>query len=548
MKKSSVEIYNGNPTLFVDGRPCANCAYVTYMSRKANYEEFAKRGYTLYSVPLFFSSQTINEFGAVPSLGKGIFDGRTPDFSEVDERMNQIVSARADARIFPRVNISPPRWWEDENPDELCDKTLSGNKRVCFSSDKWLSYAKDCLKIFVEYVSRAPYRDNICGYQIACGNTEEWFGFDMDSSKGLRASEKYNEYLKASGRHDCEGTLYSFLSEMTAKAICELARYVKKITCNQLAVGAFYGYSFESCDRNSGHHALKRVLEEDAIDFLCSPVSYMLNREVGFDHPYMLPLASLKAHGKLYFSENDTRTHLTRPPFDIPHFNKPVWFGRDKKVAIENIKQHFARAFINNHAFWWFDMWGGWYNDDEYLDLMERIHSLMESSLVSKSKSVSEIAVVIDEKSTCYVDGEIAFNVCYHTRKNLGLIGAPYDAYLSSDADKIGDNYKAVIVLAPVMTDELKAIIESKNCFVITSENCKTEVDVLRHFCKNAGVNLYCESDSVVYANDNYLFIHTTCDTPLSSLKIKNLDLILGDEIGNGMLKKHNGYLFKIVE
>ena len=98
MKKSSVEIYNGNPTLFVDGRPCANCAYVTYMPRKANYEEFAKRGYTLYSVPLFFSSQTINEFGAVPSLGKGIFDGRTPDFSEVDERMNQIVSARADAR------------------------------------------------------------------------------------------------------------------------------------------------------------------------------------------------------------------------------------------------------------------------------------------------------------------------------------------------------------------------------------------------------------------------------------------------------------------
>ena len=103
-------------------------------------------------------------------------------------------------------------------------------------------------------------------------------------------------------------------------------------------------------------------------------------------------------------------------------------------------------------------------------------------------------------------------------------------------------------MLAPVMTDELKAIIESKNCFVITSENCKTEVDVLRRFCKNAGVHLYCESDSVVYANDNYLFIHTTCDTPLSSLKIKKLELILGDEIENGMLKKHNGYLFKIVE
>ncbi len=543
--KSSVEIYNGRPMLFVDGKPCAQCAYLTYMPAKANYEEFAACGYTLFSVPLFFSSQTINEYGDVPPLGKGIFDGKTPDFSEVDERIGQIVKACPSCRVFPRVNISPPRWWEDDNPDELCYKTLSGNKRVCFSSDKWLGYEKECLKIFVDHVARAPYAENVCGYQIACGNTEEWFGFDMESSKGKRSEEKYQAYLKASGKRDDAGTLYVFLSEIIATTICDLARYVKEITSRTMVVGAFYGYTLEACGRSSGHHALRTVLECDDVDFLCSPISYMFNRPLGQDNPYMVPFASIRAHGKVYFSENDTRTHLTRPPFDTPYFNKPVWFGRDKKHAMENIKQHFARAFINGHAFWWFDMWGGWFNDEDYLRLLSRVHTLMERNIEEKFVPAAEIAVVVDEKSTCYVGNEDADKVCYHTRKNLGLIGAPFDIYLSGDLDKIDDRYKAVVVLAPVMTDELEEVVKSKNCFVITPENCDVSTEELRLFCSRSGVKLFTDVDAVVYANADYLFVHTTCDLPFSSIsKSEELELILGD-MQDGILAKHNGYLFR---
>jgi hypothetical protein len=241
MKKSYVEIYNGNPTLFVDGKPCAQCAYITYMPHKAKYEDFAKRGYTLYSVPLFFSSLTINEFGQVPPLGDGIFDNETPDFKQMDERIKQIVDACPDARIFPRVNVSPPAWWEEKNPDELCDTALTERKRVCFSSDKWAQFTKKCLKIFIEHINSSWYKEHICGYQIACGNTEEWFPFDWRGSQGLRSKEKYAEYLKESGCHDNEGTLYTFLSQMVAKRIREYASFIKELTEHKLVVGAFYG-------------------------------------------------------------------------------------------------------------------------------------------------------------------------------------------------------------------------------------------------------------------------------------------------------------------
>jgi hypothetical protein len=181
------------------------------------------------------------------------------------------------------------------------------------------------------------------------------------------------------------------------------------------------------------------------------------------------------------------------------------------------------------------------------MDLMEKLHSLMQSEVGKPYVSATEIAVVIDERVEEGVDDETRFKVCYHTRKQLGLIGAPYDGFLLSDIDKIGDNYKAVIVLAKKVNDEVKALVSTRNCFVITEENCETEVDVLRRFCKNAGVHLYSETDAVVYANANYLFVHTTCDMAISSLKSGKLELILGDKIENGTVKKHHGYLFKIV-
>ena len=66
----------------------------------------------------------------------------------------------------------------------------------------------------------------------------------------------------------------------------------------------------------------------------------------------MLPVDSLKKHGKLYFVENDVRTDLSRAPNDLPRYNTPIWFGPERETSLELVKQHFARALLHGHSQW----------------------------------------------------------------------------------------------------------------------------------------------------------------------------------------------------
>ena len=74
----------------------------------------------LFSVPLFFSEQPINEYGQTPVFYKGIFeDGE--NFAAADTEIRRLLDAVPDAMIFPRVNVNLSRAWEEAHPDELCD-------------------------------------------------------------------------------------------------------------------------------------------------------------------------------------------------------------------------------------------------------------------------------------------------------------------------------------------------------------------------------------------------------------------------------------------
>ena len=367
------------------------------------------------------------------------------------------------------------------------------------------------------------------GYQIAGGNTEEWFPYDMKGSIGLRTRERYAEYLTAQHLAHSEDVWYRFLSEMTASRVCEFAAYVKELTEWRLIVGVFYGYTFECSYRESTHHDLMRVLKCKDIDFISSPVSYMGGRSIGEDHAYMLPLESLKLHGKLYFSENDTRTHLSRALNDMPHYNQPIWFGPDADKSCEILKMHFARALVNRHACWWFDMWGGWYADDRYRSLMKKFRLLAEEEIGQNTvdewsepqkkcgkqvELTAETAVFMDEKAYAAMEnGGVQVPVCSGIRTVLGKMGAPYDKYLAEDFDAVADRYRAVISLVPRRTaaaDRIRSVCEAKGLALleITGENAAITTEELRVFLKEAGVHLYVKQDAVVYAGGHYLFVH----------------------------------------
>ncbi len=119
---AKVENANGLPTVVINGNPITEMAYINYRPEYNNYSDFAKVGVRLFSVNLNFSEMPINERAPVLAFQEGIFENGEPDFSIVDRNFDQIFSACPDAYIFPRVNINLPRKWEEDNPEELCEK------------------------------------------------------------------------------------------------------------------------------------------------------------------------------------------------------------------------------------------------------------------------------------------------------------------------------------------------------------------------------------------------------------------------------------------
>lgn len=523
---AQVQTIGGVPTMVVNGKPTAGCAYISYLTDRARYADFAAAGYRLYSFPAFFATRTINEKSGLPPLADGIFeDGIHPE--RFDAEVEKILAACPDAMILPRINTTLPRAWDRVHPEEMCDGKVGSEPCVCFSSDLWAEEVKRLTALLIGHVQNSPYAAHIVGYQLAGGQTEEWMPFDFAGSVGPRAREKFESYPDKS-----EAGWWRFLSETVASRIDEFAAYVKKLTQGRVLVGAFYGYTFELPGRKYAHHALQKITESPSVDFVCSPVSYRHRNDIAYDGANMTALDSVKLHGKLYFAENDTRTERSRPINDLPNYNLPVWCGPEHAVSEEILKMHFARALVHGHAFWWFDMWGGWYDGTAYRSLMKRFANIAEHSLTKDRRDVSPVAVFTDERAYDAIDDDRG-RLCSTVRDVLGRMGVPYAVYLTSDFDAVQAKYPLMILIQPVETEDSQHIkdVRQKGLAVVTPA-MPLEDTSLRSACIKAGIQPYLSCPAIVYENQSYLFVNSTEDAVLD---VTGRGTVLKDCFGDGV-------------
>ncbi|MCQ2471227.1 MAG: hypothetical protein MJ147_04225 [Clostridia bacterium] len=545
---SEVKDCGGIPALYINGKVYPSVAYMTYFEQFNNYKNFADAGYNFFSVPVLFSGRWINSTANTPPFKKGIFDDKnSPDFSLFDESIERILKECPDAYIFPRVNISMPLWWEQENPDEVNIKSDGTSCRESMYSEKWLSDAEKMLREFVKYVNNSKYAPHIVGYQIAGGNTEEWFHFDMNAGCCKNAENGYKKFLQKyysdfdfcglpdisklnqkADYHNDENLarFLEYASFAIADAICGFASAVKEETGGNVVVGTFYGYSLEVQSPLHGTHALKVLLNDKNIDFICSPCSYIGVRNSDADWTEMYPADSVRLHGKMCFQECDIRTNLTTficekdPALDPEKvYTASIWKGPEtEEESIENLRKAFCRQLIKGNALWWFDMWGGWFDSENIMAEMTLYKKIYEESLsLTQRKGKSELAVFVDESAYKYMTDNSHRNAIYNQRKELGLMGAPYDVYDLSDFSEVYENYKAVIFMSDTKTDYMKTAIsickENKIPYIMsTAVKEKFSVKELRAFCESNGIKIYCESNDIVYVNDNFVAIHAVSD------------------------------------
>jgi hypothetical protein len=164
------------PTLFIDGEPHSAVAYMTFSMQEQYVSAFADAGVDLFTFATN-ADYDYYRFSTDTWLAPDEFD-----YAQFDEHMEMILRASPNARIFPRVYLCSPKWWDEAHPDELMtgkdglyapdldfgwlpasvsEQSLGATKATVpsFSSRVWLRDCSDSLRKFIE---RAEERYGHC--------------------------------------------------------------------------------------------------------------------------------------------------------------------------------------------------------------------------------------------------------------------------------------------------------------------------------------------------------------------------------------------------
>lgn len=530
----------------VKGERIVPAAYMSYLEDNADYEGFQKAGYNLFCACVYMGDGPINEISGVRTFGRHVWKARKRyDFTPIYDSVEKIVKTNEDARIILRVNLNAPLWWRKENPSELV--VLSDGKREPYMQSEhskiWREDVEKFLEYVCAYVKGFPFSKHIVGIQLAGMQTEEWLAlrtatgcFDYSSPAqaaykawlGNKYKKEVNAYLPTSkelqeARHGAkitDGEKYRnlidymrFFNEGRAQVIKELCALVKEETKGELLVGVFYGY-FGQLSCEYGHSAISMLLHDKNIDFFASPFAYISARQTAEDWIYHSVMDSVTLAGKVWFMEADVRTCYTKALYEtnpelmdgertVKHFQSPTWFGpKTEEESVWVMLRSFARVLCSKHAFWWFDMWGQWYNSPTLMELVRRCRALYERGFGEKKNS--ELAVILDEESSYGLSEEYYHTLSLKQLVELGFVGAPYDTYSIQDAERIKSQYKTLLYIAPT-----KGGFRG-NVLVANGEKAEGEegftAEEIRSVLQKAGGHVFSEGN-IVYAPPRFVCV-----------------------------------------
>lgn len=464
-------------------------AYRSFQPEFAAMERFAAIGADTVAL---FPANTSNSLGQpccrYPA-NRFWFD--TWDFTVVGRQFDDVLQHNPRANFIVLVDLNSPEWLARQ----LALSHESGDSTTHLSealvNPRWLTDTEHYLEAFLTYCE-TNYAKQIEAYVLACGNTDEWFDHNGEIC-GLTKERAYQEYRARNGlppetppsagklnSPDFDGLIFDparsadvityrrFCNELVAEAILRFARSARKVIRPEAEIGVFYGYLTTRLGAaESGHAALRRVLDAPEVDFLISPGCYT-DRAIGGGSGWQSVSGSERLAGKRHLHECDQRTHTYNPSLS-PHVKLNFQCWKNTAEDIAGVRREAALAMIADSSLWWFDMWGGFYEEPALLEELGRLLKLYRRFAGQPGTPVDEIALLIDADSAYYLDQRSPRQAHFqrHARTMLNHVGAPFDTYLFDDLGRIPDfdRYKLVILANQIeITPEKAELLEQYVC------------------------------------------------------------------------------------
>lgn len=434
-------------------------------------------------------------------------DGRF-NFSTTDATMDAAVKIGPDVKLIPRIKLNAPVEWCKNNPEDVFvyyngprnveeiralvgtsehdylgyearNGTYQGDPKYrrsnvngkislqSFSSDKWLFDAANALRKLVLHLEE-KYPDKIIGYHIAYGTSGETVMWGRISSKygdyGINNQKKFKSFLKR--KYGIEAELPSpderygqkkdlrdfvridnkisryydeFTDEINSYAVEHFCKVIKDACPNRLT-GVFYGY-FMGVDNiaYTGHTEMKRLLSSPYVDFFAAPKAYF--RCLAGDSCGEYGCAQSVNINKLWVDECDVRTHLAK---DVP----ANWRSNSFKETENALIRELAKNLAHNSGFWLMDLGGNWYDSEEMMNLVERLNKINELIRKKEHKSVSDVLILVDEKSVSMtsVSNDMLMGYTAEFICNAKMTGVSVDIFRMADIYSLRlSRYKLVV-------------------------------------------------------------------------------------------------------
>ena len=576
---ADVRMHEGVPALYINDTLYPPFAYMSYLGEVPYYRSMAESGIHLYCFPAYLGDQGINCESGIGLFREPIWKAfNLFGFPSMQQDLEKIVSLDPQARIIMRIYLDPPKWWVEKNPEDACLMPDGTHFRQCFASEKWKKDTGKALLKCVKWLQNSSYAEHIVGIHVAAGGTEEWYyhlpqrndrnpilvtafrSWLKDKYAGQVSALQHawrdslvtfetakmvdmnrapeNRWLKPAEARQTFDT-YQFHSEVMVDDIIYFCQLVKKATSDRWLTGVFYGYHNNIVDPRMGHCACAKLLECEYVDYMSSPNRYL--RVAGEDWPPMVAVQSIMHHGKLWLAENDTRTCLTTllkdkaPEITPPgQYEAEVWHGpKDMETSVSLMWKNAGRMLAQGYGGWWFDMWGGWYDDPRLLEVIRQTKDFYAKYGSVESKAMgAEVCVVVDEQY-CFMDASYGAQIGYMLLNIFALAktGAPYDHYLRTDLFSLDmEKYKTVWLMGvQELTDREKDLIHSllekgvtvmwtgpegthlysKDSDIFEKDVLNYSEDQLRSIFEKAGVHIYDHGGDVFYVGRDWLCIHT---------------------------------------
>jgi hypothetical protein len=422
------------------------------------------------------------------------------DYRQYDLHIASILDKRPDAKLNVFLGGKVPYQWQLKHPEEMILREDGVRTNLASpSSERWIEDSCEAVRRLVEHYENGPFADSIAGYnpiyvsnewllgtlytdhnetnrrrfaawlrEAYDGDVERlrdrWKQPDLDfDTVTLPTDADYDGHgLKGMfDRHEVYGSQAAdylrFFNRSVADLLLAHAATIKQASDRRKFVSAMFGYSYcypnvRRSPPHSSHWDLMRVLASDDIDLLHSPYDYF-NRCLGGPHYSQLPPDSVLAHGKVFATQIDTKTHIhTMAPGNAA----TPWESE------QVLKRDVAYAFTRNAYHYYYEMnepaWRGrtgtieyrelGYIDPRVQDTIVKLRDVADANHAELPRKNAEVAWFNSRESAYYRAFDKRYNGLFvQATRNyfLPYTATPFDDYLLEDFERIDRDYKVYI-------------------------------------------------------------------------------------------------------